>query len=192
MPSNTNKGFVRLWFSTNQPQFCYLFLWIHQSLSSSSLPWDINPRGISMTRNMKSKLAIKFPTPNEWSSNALPPVRLSWSNSLPPGQEKASNAWGMPGEGDGWGCRYISFCTIGHYFKSMHKEGVKVFLNCQGNDHTWSLQTVPVASSRLMQFFNRVWRIPQAFVLTLSIQQKLLDANCFLVEWFKQYIVKSC
>ena len=54
-----------------------------------------------MTRNMKSKLAIKFPTPNEWSSNALPPVRLSSSNSLPPGQEKASNAWGMPGEGDG-------------------------------------------------------------------------------------------
>ena len=54
-----------------------------------------------MTRNMKSKLAIKFPTLNEWSSNALPPVRLSSSNSLPPGQEKASNAWGMPGEGGG-------------------------------------------------------------------------------------------
>ena len=84
-----------------------------------------------MTRNMKSRLAIKFPTPNEWSSNALPPVRLSSSNSLPPGQEKASNAWVMPaggGGGGGWGCWYISFCTIGHNFKSMHKEGVKVFL----------------------------------------------------------------
>ena len=75
-----------------------------------------------MTRNMKSKLAIKFPTLNEWSSNALPPVRLSSSNSLPPGQEKASNAWGMPGEGGGgWGCWYISFCTIGHKLSRLCK-----------------------------------------------------------------------
>ena len=38
-----------------------------------------------MTRNMKSRLAIKFPTPYEWRSNALPP-----------GQEKVSNARGRP------------------------------------------------------------------------------------------------
>ena len=39
--------------------------------------------GISTTRNMTSRLAIKLPTPYEW-----------WSNSLAPGQEKASNARG--------------------------------------------------------------------------------------------------
>ena len=38
-----------------------------------------------LSRNMTSRLEIKFPTPNEW-----------WSNSLPRGQEKASNARGMP------------------------------------------------------------------------------------------------
>ena len=35
---------------------------------------------------MTTRLAIKPPTPYEW-----------WSNSLPPGQGKASNARGMPG-----------------------------------------------------------------------------------------------
>ena len=45
-----------------------------------------NPRGISATCNMKSRLAIKFPTPYEW-----------WSNALPPRQEKASNTRGMSG-----------------------------------------------------------------------------------------------
>ena len=35
---------------------------------------------------MKSRLEFKFPTPYEW-----------WSNSLPAGQEKASNALGMSG-----------------------------------------------------------------------------------------------
>ena len=39
----------------------------------------------SATRNMTSRLAIKFPTPYEW-----------WSNALPPRQEKAWNARGMP------------------------------------------------------------------------------------------------
>ena len=39
-----------------------------------------------LTRNMTSRLAIKFPTPYE-----------EWSNSLPPGQGKASNARSMPG-----------------------------------------------------------------------------------------------
>ena len=43
-----------------------------------------------MTRNMKLKLAIKFPTPYEW-----------WSNALPPREEKESNAQGMPGKGGG-------------------------------------------------------------------------------------------
>ena len=40
----------------------------------------MNTRGISATRNMKSKLAIKFPTSYEW-----------WSNALPPGQKEVSN-----------------------------------------------------------------------------------------------------
>ena len=38
-----------------------------------------------LSRNMTSWLAIKFTTPYEW-----------WSNSLPTGQEKTSNARGMP------------------------------------------------------------------------------------------------
>ena len=46
----------------------------------------INPRRISATSNITSRLAIKIPTPYEW-----------WSNALPPGQEKTSNARGMPG-----------------------------------------------------------------------------------------------
>ena len=37
-------------------------------------------------RNMKSRLAIKLPTPYEW-----------WSNALPPGREKVSNPRGMLG-----------------------------------------------------------------------------------------------
>ena len=48
------------------------------------------PTWISATRNMTSRLAIKFLTPYGW-----------WSNALPPGQEKVSNAWGMPGMGGG-------------------------------------------------------------------------------------------
>ena len=43
-------------------------------------------REISVTRNTKSRPVIKLPTPYE-----------CWSNALPPGQEKASNARGMPG-----------------------------------------------------------------------------------------------
>ena len=42
---------------------------------------------------MKSRLALKFPTPR----GPLPTPYEWWSNSLPPGQEKASNAQGMPG-----------------------------------------------------------------------------------------------
>ena len=58
-------------------------------MSPLSPPWFmtfVNPRGISASRIMTSRLVIKFPTLYGW-----------WSNSLPPGQEKASNARGMPG-----------------------------------------------------------------------------------------------
>ena len=92
-----NKACEGLWFSTSLPT--NLFLWIYQSLSLPSLPWFINPGGISATRNMKSRLVIKLPTPYEWWSNALPLGGLISSNSLPPAKEKASNAQGMPGAG---------------------------------------------------------------------------------------------
>ena len=81
-----NKACVGLWFSTNPPRLRNLFFWIHQSLSPPSPPWFINPRGISATRNIISRQVIQFPTPYEW-----------WTNSRPPGQEKASNARRMPG-----------------------------------------------------------------------------------------------
>ena len=67
-----------------------LFLWIHQSLSPLSPPWFINPHGIRATCNMKSRLAIKFPTPYEW-----------WSVALPPRWEKASNGRDMLRGGGG-------------------------------------------------------------------------------------------
>ena len=70
-----NKAYVGLWFSTNPPGIRKFFLWIHQSLPPSSLSWFINPRGISTTRNMTSRLAIKFPIPYEWWSNELSPSR---------------------------------------------------------------------------------------------------------------------
>ena len=82
-----NKACVGLWFSTNLPRISIFFFWIHQSLSP---PWFINSRGISATCNMTSRLVIKFPNPYEW-----------WSNALPPGQEKASNARGSPEGGGG-------------------------------------------------------------------------------------------
>ena len=48
--------------------------------------WRLRRLRHDLSRNMTSRLAIKFLTPYEW-----------WSNSLPPGQDKTSNARGMPG-----------------------------------------------------------------------------------------------
>ena len=84
-----STAYVDLGFSTNLPRICNLFLWIRQSLSPLSPPRYIDPHGISVTCNMKSRLVINFPTPYEW-----------WSNALPPRQEEASNARSMP-EGGG-------------------------------------------------------------------------------------------
>ena len=56
------KACANLCFSASPPRIGYLSLWMHEGLSS---PWFMTPRGISATRNMKSRLAIKFPTPNE-------------------------------------------------------------------------------------------------------------------------------
>ena len=89
-----SKVCASLCFSASPPRIGYLSLWMHQGLSP---PWFIAPRGITATHNMTSRLAIKFPTPYEYWSYAPPPRRLSSSNSLPPGQEKTSNARGMPG-----------------------------------------------------------------------------------------------
>ena len=61
----------------------------------------------ALSRNMSSRLAIKFPTPYEW-----------WSNSLPPGQEKASNARGMPG-GGGEMLKLRFDWYIGSYYNSI-------------------------------------------------------------------------
>ena len=55
-----SKACASLCFSASPPRIGYLSLWMHQGLSP---PWFITPRGISATRNMKSRLAIKFPTP---------------------------------------------------------------------------------------------------------------------------------
>ena len=64
------------------------------------------PRGISATRNMKSRLAIKFPTIK---------CPAPGKNSLLPGQEKTSNARGMP-KGDVlasiWLCKWRKSRTM--------------------------------------------------------------------------------
>ena len=78
-----NTACVGLWYSTNPPR-------IRNPLNSSkfvsAVPAMIyRPVWNQHTRNMKSRLAIKFPSPCEYQSNALPL-----------GQKEASNAQGMP------------------------------------------------------------------------------------------------
>ena len=63
-----------------------LFLWIHKSLTPSSLSWFINPRGISVTRNMISRLGSNSPSP--MSGDQIPSL---------PGRKRRQNARGMPG-----------------------------------------------------------------------------------------------
>ena len=75
---------------------------------TACLRHDLSRHVESARHNMKSKIAIKFPIPYEQWSNAPPRGRLSSSNSLPPGQQKTSNARGMPGGG---GC--LSFDLTG-------------------------------------------------------------------------------
>ena len=68
---------------------------------------------------MKLRLVIKFPTPYEWQSNALPP-----------GWEKASNAQGMPGV---WrGGERLSFDLTGtlEYRKKTHQAFSQVSCSC--------------------------------------------------------------
>ena len=116
-----NKACVGLWFSTNPPRLRNLFFWIHQSLSPLSPlspPWFINPRGISVTRNMISRQVIQFPTPYE-----------RWTNSRPPGQEKASNARGTPGGGDVEGSIWL-------VLKFIEKEGSKQINNTEARGYT--------------------------------------------------------
>ena len=63
-----HKACASLCFSASPPRIGYLSLWMYEGLSS---PWFITPRGISATRNMKSRLAIKFPTPTRWSGDVM-------------------------------------------------------------------------------------------------------------------------
>ena len=74
-----NKACASLCFSARPPRIGYLSLWMHEGLSS---PWFITPRGISATRNMKSRLAIKFPTP--MSSDQMPAPGKTKLIKLPP------------------------------------------------------------------------------------------------------------
>ena len=58
IPSNTEKSLCKPLLFSQSATNRYLLLWMHEGLSS---PWFITPCGISATRNMKSRLAIKFP-----------------------------------------------------------------------------------------------------------------------------------
>ena len=62
-----NKACASLCFSASPPRIGYLSLWMHEGLSSLRF---IAPRGINATRNMRSRLAIKFPPP--MSSDQMP------------------------------------------------------------------------------------------------------------------------
>ena len=101
-----NKACVGLWFSTTPPWIRNLFLWIYQSL-----------REISAAHNMKSRLAIKFPTPYEW-----------WWNALLPGQEKASNARGMPGVGNVEASIWLYIIITSYYI-------ILFYLPCKNKGH---------------------------------------------------------
>ena len=57
-----SKAWASILFLASPPRIRYLSLWMHQDLSPL---WS----GISATPNMKSRPAIKFPTPYEWWSN---------------------------------------------------------------------------------------------------------------------------
>ena len=58
-PSNTEQSLCRPLPSFQPIRHEYTI----KSLSPRSPPWFINPRGISATRNMISRLVIEFPTP---------------------------------------------------------------------------------------------------------------------------------
>ena len=67
------------------------------------------PAGLrhDLSRNMTSRLAIQFLTPYEW-----------WSNSPPPGQEKASNARGGDVEASIWLVHYFLHVALRAIFKA--------------------------------------------------------------------------
>lgn len=57
--------------------------------SRMSLPWFINPCGISATGNKKSRLAIKFPIPMSGHQNNVPPRKTKIIKFSPLRTEKA-------------------------------------------------------------------------------------------------------
>ena len=60
IPSSTEQSLCKPLLFSRSARIGYLPLWMHQGLSP---PWFITSRGIIATLNMKSRLAIKFPTP---------------------------------------------------------------------------------------------------------------------------------
>ena len=104
-PPGNPREFELLENFCSNPQHIFIY-YRYKSLFNTfeygTQPWFINPREISVTRNMKSRLAIKFPTPYE-----------RWSNALPPGHEEASIAQGIPGRAGMfklWFDWYINSC----------------------------------------------------------------------------------
>ena len=72
-----SKACASFCFSASLPQIGYLLLWMHQGLSPR---WFITSRGIRATHNMKSRLAIKFPTP--MSSDQCPRKDANQGNKM--------------------------------------------------------------------------------------------------------------
>ena len=91
-----NKACANLCFSASPPWIGYLSLWMHEGLSS---PRFITPRGINATRNMRSRLAIKFPPP--MSSEQMPTPRKTKLIKFPP--SRAGKDVKCPGYARGWG-----------------------------------------------------------------------------------------
>ena len=86
---------------------------------------DLSCHVESTWRNMKSKLAIKFPTPYGWWSNDSPRGRLSSSNSLPP--IPGSNRRQMPGV---WGRGMFKLgCDWGIMYQSNRSFNIPGYLN---------------------------------------------------------------
>ena len=98
-----SKACASLCFSASLRRIGYLSLWMHQGLSP---PWFITRRGISATRNMKSRLTIKFhhplwvvikcPAPGKTKFIKFPPSRGRKRRQMPgvcPGEDGLASIW---------------------------------------------------------------------------------------------------
>ena len=115
---------------------------------------------------MTSRLAIKFPTPFEW-----------WSNSLPPGQEKASNARGMPG-GDVEASIWL-----------IHKRNAPCSIYQYSN--TALRLSGQTSIFRSIEWFHPIWKCSQNLAFARNARKNYLSARLLVLAKFLQLLACS-